>query len=519
MEVILQGTGTSSALPLISCVTQYNVPCNTCWSSSLPQGRQNNRRNTGAYLRRIGEDSVVVIDVGKGFLASALEWFPKYKLRKIAAVVLTHAHADGWTLRGILQDHIDVHLSRATYEEVKRAFPYLIAKEFATGGGDVGVSADSNSFVASSSHCPVNFILRSFFLIGGASTPPDLKNPQRILKVPEFKYHIFEEAVPFTIDGLYSLVPLAVHHGRFFSTPAPATPPTLTNESPSSVVADKGAAGAPPMQLGIHLAPEPDSSPYIAYGFLIQLLSSPLSSPLRVASTAGGRSIPAAETTGIGPLSNVIENPGQEVLCTSAATPSIVYISDVSFIPETFPTPRNKRLHSGPQLAQPSCLSNFLSTDHIPKSKDATFRPSATLLILDCLRTSPHSSHFGLLQTLLTAHRIRPRRTYLVGFGHELTHAEWTLIGEILQRFSAPSKPVNDSKGAIVKTLEEMSFDESWEAPGGGVRKRMIEPAMKVLGKYLRHVERYANVGEGLFVRPAYDGMRVVVQDSDVSDG
>ncbi|KAF8334085.1 uncharacterized protein EI90DRAFT_3015134 [Cantharellus anzutake] len=92
---------------------------------------------------------------------------------------------------------------------------------------------------------------------------------------------------------------------------------------------------------------------------------------------------------------------------------------------------------------------------------------------LDCLRTSPHSSHFGLLQALLTAHRLRPPRTYLVGFGHELTHAEWTLIGETLHRFSAP-EPVDDSKGVIVKTLEEMSFDESWEASGGGVRKRMM---------------------------------------------
>lgn len=49
------------------------------------------------------DDSVVVIDVGKTFLAAAQELFPLYGLRKIAAVVLTHAHADGESSLSLLQ--------------------------------------------------------------------------------------------------------------------------------------------------------------------------------------------------------------------------------------------------------------------------------------------------------------------------------------------------------------------------------------------------------------------------------
>lgn len=37
----------------------------------------------------------IIVDVGKSFQASAIEWFPKYGLRKIDAVLITHAHADG----------------------------------------------------------------------------------------------------------------------------------------------------------------------------------------------------------------------------------------------------------------------------------------------------------------------------------------------------------------------------------------------------------------------------------------
>lgn len=42
-----------------------------------------------------------------------------------------------WTLKGIIQDHIDIYLSTECFDEIKRAFPYLVSKGFATGGGDV----------------------------------------------------------------------------------------------------------------------------------------------------------------------------------------------------------------------------------------------------------------------------------------------------------------------------------------------------------------------------------------------
>jgi hypothetical protein len=43
----------------------------------------------------------------------------------------------GWTLNENIQPYIDIYLSLPTFVEVQRAFPYLVAREFASGGGDV----------------------------------------------------------------------------------------------------------------------------------------------------------------------------------------------------------------------------------------------------------------------------------------------------------------------------------------------------------------------------------------------
>jgi phosphoribosyl 1,2-cyclic phosphodiesterase len=59
----------------------------------------------------------IVIDAGKNFQAAALEWFPKYGLRRIDALLISHAHADGmFSLR--LQELNTTHISLSSYEWV-----------------------------------------------------------------------------------------------------------------------------------------------------------------------------------------------------------------------------------------------------------------------------------------------------------------------------------------------------------------------------------------------------------------
>lgn len=141
------GTGTSSQVPVIGCLTNASLRCRVCPSALSPHapGRRNRRRNTSAVLQ-LTNGRTILIDCGKSFFDAALELWPRAGLRRIDALLLTHAHADavlglddlrGWTLGKFVQDSIDVYCSASTFKEVARMFPYLVDRGRATGGGDV----------------------------------------------------------------------------------------------------------------------------------------------------------------------------------------------------------------------------------------------------------------------------------------------------------------------------------------------------------------------------------------------
>ncbi|KAK7468480.1 hypothetical protein VKT23_002988 [Stygiomarasmius scandens] len=126
----------------------------------------------------------------------------------------------GWTLGKHIQSHIDVYLSEATFREVKRSFPYLVSKEFASGGGDV----------------------------------------------PEFVWHFIDDKVPFEIgDTGIQITPFLVQHGRLFTTlPCPAYAPTPTNDPIPSAQMNN-------LSLGVKSKKdEKIIQPYLSFGFLIQ---------------------------------------------------------------------------------------------------------------------------------------------------------------------------------------------------------------------------------------------------------
>ncbi|KNE99992.1 hypothetical protein PSTG_06844 [Puccinia striiformis f. sp. tritici PST-78] len=200
VEVILLGTGTSSQVPSIVCLTEPEGNGCLCCTS---KDRKNLRRNTSALVRihppphhshsgpHLLPVSNILVDVGKSFCEAARELFPKHMIRKLDAVLLTHPHADAinglddlraWTLGGAIQESIAIYCNEYTHKEIARMFPYLVDSDAKTGGGDV----------------------------------------------PQFTWNIIQDGTAFDLFGI-EILPLPVHHGKFFESSSEGKPYICTS--------------------------------------------------------------------------------------------------------------------------------------------------------------------------------------------------------------------------------------------------------------------------------------------------
>lgn len=184
-EIIFVGTGTSEGIPVASCLTkgfegdhgnergegELGSPgqgCKVCFDAVRTDVRSpNRRRNTSLMVRwrRPPQESSgtstsggsfkrthtnVLIDCGKFFWESALEWFPRHRVRYIDALLITHRHNDAcyglddlrdWTkninaAEGNLKP-LEVHLREEDLQFLAKPFDYLIDTSLVTLGGGV----------------------------------------------------------------------------------------------------------------------------------------------------------------------------------------------------------------------------------------------------------------------------------------------------------------------------------------------------------------------------------------------
>ncbi|KAL6599315.1 hypothetical protein ACP70R_045809 [Stipagrostis hirtigluma subsp. patula] len=133
-ELIFLGTGTSEGIPRVSCLTDPTKTCPVC-SKAVKPGNPNRRRNTSILLRHatLTGTTNIIVDAGKFFYHSAIEWFPAFGLRAIDAVIITHSHADAiggldclrdWTNN--VQPSIPIYVAERDYEVMKMTHYYLI---------------------------------------------------------------------------------------------------------------------------------------------------------------------------------------------------------------------------------------------------------------------------------------------------------------------------------------------------------------------------------------------------------
>lgn len=131
------------------------------------------------------------------------------------------------------------------------------------------------------------------------------------------------------------------------------------------------------------------------------------------------------------------------------------------------------------RLAYISDVSNI--PDHIwpilePKKREGGGETRLPLLIMDCLRLRPHTSHNGLEAAIAMTRRVKASRTYLTGFSHDVSHEEYVKLTEIV--------------GGAEYNAESLSANE--------------RAGLELLGH-----------GPCQWVRPAHDGLRIFVKPSE----
>jgi phosphoribosyl 1,2-cyclic phosphodiesterase len=136
-KIIFLGTGTSSGVPLVSCLIKKD--CKTC-SDAMNKNSKNKRRNTSLLIEYKMEKELkyIIIDVGKYFYQSAMDWFPTFNISKIDAILITHEHFDAIGGFDDLRDFtnqmkqpIPIYTRKKDFDSISKVYPYLV---------DVGLS-------------------------------------------------------------------------------------------------------------------------------------------------------------------------------------------------------------------------------------------------------------------------------------------------------------------------------------------------------------------------------------------
>ncbi len=88
----------------------------------------------------------------------------------------------------------------------------------------------------------------------------------------------------------------------------------------------------------------------------------------------------------------------------------------------------------------------------------------APVLVLDCLRLEPHLSHLSMEQAVGYARQLKARRTYLLGFSHEVSHEEYETMLSAVGGRDVPQKELTEAVKAGLDTLD-LAGAKVWVRP------------------------------------------------------
>ncbi|EDQ86738.1 uncharacterized protein MONBRDRAFT_33739 [Monosiga brevicollis MX1] len=252
-RLVLLGTGPSTCVPNIGCLLGLRgerSPCAVCKEAHTNPISRNKRTNPSMLLQykaaEADEYTNILFDCGKTFRSQVERFFPKFEVKGLDAILLTHDHADAVLglddLRDLqryvvvkneetqestwqVEEPMQVFCSDQTFNRLGQAFPYLVTGEssprITTGDkSNEDVEAAATAGAASPSE-----VVDAPSQTGEASTQADpgpvkagTKEPKR--HISQLKWNVVAdldeesktEDAAFNVHGL-EVKPLRLHHG------------------------------------------------------------------------------------------------------------------------------------------------------------------------------------------------------------------------------------------------------------------------------------------------------------------
>ncbi|KAG8349156.1 Beta lactamase superfamily domain [Trypanosoma vivax] len=134
LRAVIIGSGSSSSTPMLSCALSSS-PCSVCSDALANRDGRNHRLNPSFLIQFLhpvdGTVHNVLIDCGKTFRESALRTFPKFGVRDLSAVLLTHDHADASYGLDDLRElqskgtALPVYTDAQTIQSMRGVYPFL----------------------------------------------------------------------------------------------------------------------------------------------------------------------------------------------------------------------------------------------------------------------------------------------------------------------------------------------------------------------------------------------------------
>lgn len=239
-KVVFLGTGVSTAIPNLGHILADN--CDVCRDAQTKSESKNKRSNVSIAILFQGnpelvtarsapyKEKCVIIDAGKTMRETCLRILPRHNVKEVAAILLTHGHADAILGLDDVRDlqiskSVTVNNSAASFSCVCCAGPEHICQPCTgTGSGSAAIDSKLTGFRVISGAMPIylheetmDVVKKTFSYL---TQPPDYLDKTTLVlsrRVALLDFTVLQQDDSFNVCGLPMRCFPVYHGGKYVS--------------------------------------------------------------------------------------------------------------------------------------------------------------------------------------------------------------------------------------------------------------------------------------------------------------